>query len=1626
MAKKLNKKVALLGSVFLVIGLVAAIIAILYLFPRDPYKLLEDAELALTAAREAEDPEIRERQFESAERNFHRARSYADSDHMRVEVLYRLTELYNETDQWQYLLGSWREITRLAPDEVIPRLGLINYFYNISDTGGRAWNEVIEQVDDFLEITQGTELLEKPLKTWDVYYMVEDDYIAESLEAYLYLAKGRALFERARAGVVTDRSETLEQANEILEKVIELEPANSWGYLYLAESMLTRGNIFASAGQLDQQTQARHQAQQILADGTEEADDKAHAEINRINTELQLAQEGVLDIEALEPEFIELAENYPDDARALSALANYYLYRGHEYLPKALQSAEKAMQIEPDEVSYAILASQLYHMKGSLNQNRDDIAKAIEIAENALLLPGAQEVEGPRQHRNHTNAVNLYVGLARCYTDTLLDMAPEDETRKQQLVEDAENTIHQIAQLLGTREHPEVVKWDGILNLARGQKDEAIRQLYAAHNQLEAAGTPDSAVAYRLAMQYQDTGEIGAVREFLTAALQGSRPIQLYRPDALLDYARVLIELRQPDPAFNIISSYEQRFEPTQRSTKMKLEALIRSGQYEQAEEQLTQSDLAKGDKIHLELLLTVNKMRQIQQAISAQQLQQDIESVQAEPTDALPIAEEPEQDISAPQQQLRQEQETFVELAIKLLEIEPELLDESSFASVSEYLIETGQFDKARQMASSFVEQNPNASTALLYGYILDEPDPAQIDAQRRQTLQEKALGDIEYPIIRKINLGIFYRNTDQSEKAKEIFQEILQREKETQITEAYIDAEQTEDVINSRLFAAEQLFEMALQEEDYDLAEQVVQIAIDQNLDRAEGSFFQARLLAVQENYSDALQAIDRSLEHRPVFSRAYLLRSNIYAANENYSDAVDAISTANSLNPLDAEIATRMAVITYQRNQTLGTSVSSRQQTEADNAFRRAIALSTGQAQMEMLSMYAEFIRDEEPLNALAIRQNLLRSNPTIQNAVLLGELATELAKSESDEKQKESLFDIAQSAFERAMEIDPSDRVTLHHYAEHLRERGKEQQADQVLAESEDPSLLWRHYYNSGRFDLAKEVLESMHTHNPEDPEPLQALMLVSSQTRDTETVSQYGEKLLQADDSIETRLLHIKTLLDVGLIQEAETALADFNEQYDDPRASLLGAWLAQRQGRLEEALRLVNDHISEDEENAESWRLRGEINLLRADYDQAIIDLNRSKSLADRPATRIALARAYHRAGRSQNAISELTTAVERPDTPMEAGILLAEIYQQLGRTQALRDFYSEMIEKYPQNIQWYKRAGDFAFSEGDYQEAAELFRQGWQASSQMESPEPDALDGYLKSLLELEKFDELFTQAGRYTDSQHASIAYMRMAEARLETNDRETAIRDFRSALQQLSADETAASWVLQRMYELLGSAEVEETCRQILAENPDSFAANWTMFNLAKINEQYNRALEYLEKSRETETSRGIDKMQYTMNKTEVLQSAYAKTSDNSYLERAIKQYDEILTEHPDNSVLLNNLAYLLAKHGKNLDQALEYAEKAYQIMPNAPHVLDTYAYALYKNGRLDEAENFAQAALQQYESSEAGVPAEVWHNFARIKAAVGQRELAREAYQQALSNPDATEQMKKQIEREIDNL
>jgi beta-lactamase regulating signal transducer with metallopeptidase domain/Flp pilus assembly protein TadD len=80
-------------------------------------------------------------------------------------------------------------------------------------------------------------------------------------------------------------------------------------------------------------------------------------------------------------------------------------------------------------------------------------------------------------------------------------------------------------------------------------------------------------------------------------------------------------------------------------------------------------------------------------------------------------------------------------------------------------------------------------------------------------------------------------------------------------------------------------------------------------------------------------------------------------------------------------------------------------------------------------------------------------------------------------------------------------------------------------------------------------------------------------------------------------------------------------------------------------------------------------------------------------------------------------------------------------------------------------------------------------------------------------------------------------------------------------------------------------------------------------------------------------------------------------------------AAAAYDDTLKLSPNNGVALNNMAYLIAERGGDLDLALDYAQRARQVLSNSPEADDTLGWIYLKRKQPADAFSAFRTAYEQ---------------------------------------------------------
>lgn len=118
------------------------------------------------------------------------------------------------------------------------------------------------------------------------------------------------------------------------------------------------------------------------------------------------------------------------------------------------------------------------------------------------------------------------------------------------------------------------------------------------------------------------------------------------------------------------------------------------------------------------------------------------------------------------------------------------------------------------------------------------------------------------------------------------------------------------------------------------------------------------------------------------------------------------------------------------------------------------------------------------------------------------------------------------------------------------------------------------------------------------------------------------------------------------------------------------------------------------------------------------------------------------------------------------------------------------------------------------------------------------------------------------------------------------------------------------------------------------------------------------------------------------------------------------KAIEHYRKVVDIQPQNVIALNNLAYLLADHTNEADEALKFAQKAKELAPDDVNVAGTIGWAYFKKGMYGLALQHMQAAVDREGKTVTDGTAIRRYHLAMAYKMTGDREKAEQALRSAL--------------------
>jgi len=638
------------------------------------------------------------------------------------------------------------------------------------------------------------------------------------------------------------------------------------------------------------------------------------------------------------------------------------------------------------------------------------------------------------------------------------------------------------------------------------------------------------------------------------------------------------------------------------------------------------------------------------------------------------------------------------------------------------------------------------------------------------------------------------------------------------------------------------------------------------------------------------------------------------------------------------------------------------------EAEAAFTKAVEVATPEDLPSHLSNMVQFQSRRGNLDAARkYIDQLVELEPSFRSYSMLGRHLVRTNESAA-----------AEDAFKKALELSKQSRAVGYRNLAGFyfnEERLDEAVAtlEQGISTVEDEGkldliyLLARFYISKGDTAKADELVQQATVAKADDPQPWLVLSSYKSRQNDSAAALAAVEKALEIDPKHRGAMLRKAELkVDSGYRDKDEAAIAEGRKIVDEvlaiepsnPEALFVRAKIEMAELDPKAAAQTLRSALDVRPDWAQGRFVLGSALMLLGDQNGARAELARAVELD--PAlleARRALARIHASLGEHEYAIEQGRAFLREQPDDGATRILVAQSLVNLGK----RDEAAAELAAIPES----SRDADSWYAVGRMQMAQGKIDEGRAAllkANEGRPNHPEILDA-------LHRID---ARTGRLEES----LARIRAAVA-AEPESAKLAMLEGNAALAQ--RDLAGAEAAYKRAVEL----------------DPKDSAAFQRLAGFYRLTNRLDESIATLQRSLEQSPS--------DARLHERLATLLEYQGDTA---GAMKHYEEAIGLDSSLGESKNNLAYLLAERGGDLDRALDLAQEAKALLPDNPSAADTLGWVLFKRGIPSAAIGYLREAVAGFSADDERLGI-VRHHLAQAYEANEQPDKALETLDEALA-------------------
>lgn len=531
------------------------------------------------------------------------------------------------------------------------------------------------------------------------------------------------------------------------------------------------------------------------------------------------------------------------------------------------------------------------------------------------------------------------------------------------------------------------------------------------------------------------------------------------------------------------------------------------------------------------------------------------------------------------------------------------------------------------------------------------------------------------------------------------------------------------------------------------------------------------------------------------------------------------------------------------------------------------------------------------------------------------------------------------------------------------------------------------MLATYYGGQGELDTAEELIREATAKDASNPEPFLILSSFLGSNERLEEALVAADQALAADsDHVNAKLRRAEILVDLGYRE----ASAEANETPDEDNL----AALAEANAKILEGLEVVEAILKETPFQPQAEFVRGKAYLAKGETQKGIDAFrNASEGRPDWPQAHFALGSAIASQNESSLARVEIARALELDPGLHQARKLLATIHQALGEHEYAIEQGRRYLSIRPKSndtrilvAQSLIRLGkrDEALEElnkvpVDQRDANLLFALGRIHAS---LADPVKARGYLMQVLELSPHNQRVLRTlfkiDRGNQANFEETKQLILTAAELAPDDSDLA--QLHGMVMYANGDLAAAEAGFVRATEL----------------SPDDIDAHQQLARFYTLTGRTDETIATYE--------RAVAVKPTSARLHHFLALLYEAQGE---LDMAQKSYENAIKYDDNHAFAKNNLAYLLADTGRDLDRALDLAQDAKALLPNDANAADTLGWVLFKRGVNGAAVGYLKESLDNADADDPALGV-IRHHLAQAYEADGNTKRAAEVLRASIDD------------------